>query len=180
MNAFIKLIFQSLSILSLSLALHHVALADPPQGKGNGGAPGQAKKQKNQQYAGPKHADHERDSRDIADRRHDPDMHIDFHFSSNQRVVIHDYYQGQYHAGHCPPGLAKKNNGCLPPGQAKKWRKGYPLPRDVIYYDLPPIIIGRLDPPPQGYKYVRVAADILMIAIGTGMVIDAIEDLGQM
>ncbi|WP_338547762.1 excinuclease ABC subunit A [Roseovarius phycicola] len=21
---------------------------------------------------------------------------------------------------HCPPGLAKKNNGCLPPGQAKK------------------------------------------------------------
>ena len=28
------------------------------------------------------------------------------------------------HPGHgegfCPPGLAKKNNGCLPPGQAKK------------------------------------------------------------
>lgn len=22
--------------------------------------------------------------------------------------------------GQCPPGLAKKNNGCLPPGQAKK------------------------------------------------------------
>jgi hypothetical protein len=25
-----------------------------------------------------------------------------------------------YGAGACPPGLAKKNNGCLPPGQAKK------------------------------------------------------------
>ena len=25
-----------------------------------------------------------------------------------------------YRAGGCPPGLAKKNNGCLPPGQAKK------------------------------------------------------------
>ena len=24
----------------------------------------------------------------------------------------------------CPPGLAKKNNGCLPPGQAKKLRIG--------------------------------------------------------
>ena len=29
------------------------------------------------------------------------------------------------HSGHvgmagCPPGLAKKNNGCLPPGQAKR------------------------------------------------------------
>jgi len=22
--------------------------------------------------------------------------------------------------GDCPPGLAKKDNGCLPPGQAKK------------------------------------------------------------
>ncbi|WP_309565108.1 RcnB family protein [Methylobacillus flagellatus] len=42
------------------------------------------------------------------------------------------------------------------------------------------MIIARLDPPPRGYKYVRVAADILMIAIGTGMVIDAIEDLGNL
>ena len=25
-----------------------------------------------------------------------------------------------YGAGGCPPGLAKKNNGCLPPGQARK------------------------------------------------------------
>ena len=25
-----------------------------------------------------------------------------------------------YGAGGCPPGLAKKNNGCMPPGQAKK------------------------------------------------------------
>jgi hypothetical protein len=25
-----------------------------------------------------------------------------------------------YGAGGCPPGLAKKNNGCRPPGQAKK------------------------------------------------------------
>jgi hypothetical protein len=24
------------------------------------------------------------------------------------------------YGGGCPPGLAKKNNGCLPPGQAKK------------------------------------------------------------
>jgi len=32
----------------------------------------------------------------------------------------------------CPPGLAKKNNGCLPPGLAKKryddWREGYDRP----------------------------------------------------
>jgi hypothetical protein len=29
------------------------------------------------------------------------------------------YYAGGDFRG-CPPGLAKKNNGCLPPGQAKK------------------------------------------------------------
>ena len=26
--------------------------------------------------------------------------------------------------GGCPPGLAKKHNGCMPPGQAKKLRVG--------------------------------------------------------
>ena len=30
----------------------------------------------------------------------------------------HSYSYGYGHS--CPPGLAKKNNGCLPPGQAKK------------------------------------------------------------
>ena len=34
--------------------------------------------------------------------------------------------------------------------------------------------------PLPGYRYVRVASDILMIAAGTGMVADAIEDLGRM
>jgi len=38
----------------------------------------------------------------------------------------------------------------------------------------------RLGTPPAGYKYVRVAADILLIAVGTSMVIDAIEDLGRL
>ena len=39
------------------------------------------------------------------------------------------------YGGGCPPGLAKKNNGCLPPGQAKKlynvgqrWPVGYGQP----------------------------------------------------
>jgi Ni/Co efflux regulator RcnB len=68
----------------------------------------------------------------------------------------------------------------MPPGQARKWRKGYPLPREVVYYDLPPRIIVDLGAPPAGYKYVRVAADILLIAVGTGMVVDAIDDLSRM
>ena len=50
-----------------------------------------------------------------------------------------------YGVGGCPPGLAKKNNGCLPPGQAKKlynvgqhWPDsyGYRWNYDQIPYDL--------------------------------------------
>ena len=50
-----------------------------------------------------------------------------------------------YGVGGCPPGLAKKNNGCLPPGQAKKlynvgqrWpgSYGYRWNYDQIPYDL--------------------------------------------
>ena len=79
--------------------------------------------------------------------------------------------------GFCPPGLVKKGSGCLPPGQAKLWRKGERLPQGVVYYDVPRSVVVTLGAPPPGYKYVRVASDILLIAIGTSMVIDAMEDL---
>jgi Ni/Co efflux regulator RcnB len=68
----------------------------------------------------------------------------------------------------------------MPPGQAKKWRVGQPLPREVIFYDLPPALVVQIGVPPPGYRFVRVASDILLIAIGTGLVVDAIQDLGRM
>jgi Ni/Co efflux regulator RcnB len=109
----------------------------------------------------------------------DVNVQVDVYFGDEDRVIVRDYYEEREHKGHCPPGLAKKRNGCMPPGQAKKWHKGLPLPRDVIYHDLPPSVVVKLRLPPSGHKYVRVAADILLIAIGTGIVIDAIEDLGR-
>jgi len=102
------------------------------------------------------------------------------YFGDRQQTAVRDYYTQEYQGGKCPPGLAKKNNGCMPPGQAKKWNKGQPLPRDVVYYDLPSQLVLRLGPPPAGHKYVRVASDILLIAVGTSMVVDAINDLGRM
>jgi len=76
--------------------------------------------------------------------------------------------------------LAKKNNGCMPPGQARNWVVGRALPREVIYYDVPPALVVQFGQPRPGYRYVRVASDILLIAIGTGMIIDAMQDLGRM
>ena len=102
------------------------------------------------------------------------------HFQDRQRVVVREYYVEEHRSGHCPPGLAKKHNGCMPPGQAKKWKKGHPLPREVVYYEVPPALVVQIGTPPPGYRYVRVASDILMIAIGTGLVVDAIQDLGRM
>jgi Ni/Co efflux regulator RcnB len=133
------------------------AMADNQDGKGKGKGKGN-------------------ENRERAEHRPDKGSH----FVDQQRVSVREYYGEQYARGSCPPGLAKKNNGCMPPGQAKKWQIGRPLPRDVVFYDLPPALVVQIGAPPAGQRYVRVAADILLIAVGTGMVIDAIQDLGRM
>lgn len=101
------------------------------------------------------------------------------HFEDRHQVIVRDYFATDFKGGRCPPGLAKKNNGCMPPGQAKKWQLGQPLPRGVIYYDLPHPLLVQIGPAPSGYRFVRVASDILLMALGTGMIIDAIQDLGR-
>jgi hypothetical protein len=105
--------------------------------------------------------------------------YADVRFAPRQEEAVRGYYYEEYRHGRCPPGLAKKHNGCMPPGQAKQWRRGQPLPRYVEVHELPPNLVVQVGPPPQGYRYVRVANDVLMIAAGTGIVVDAIEDLGR-
>jgi Ni/Co efflux regulator RcnB len=105
------------------------------------------------------------------------EVRVGGYFDDKQRRVAAEYYGGEKAKGHCPPGLAKKNNGCLPPGLAKKWARGQSLPGDVVFYPLPSVVAAKIGTPPAGYKYVRVANDILLIAVGTSMVVDAIEDL---
>lgn len=101
-------------------------------------------------------------------------------FPGAARSVVRDYYRDAIGREGCPPGLARQGDGCLPPGQAKRWQIGRPLPLDPPAYELPPELAVRIGLPPQGYRYVRVAADILMVAVGTGVVADAIADLGRM
>lgn len=166
-----------LAAVALSLAAVNPAFAEKPSwaGESKGGHndsdhDGRGKSKKHEHKSGSKHHD----------SRHEGSINISIgaYFGSPQRQMVHDYYGSQFQSGHCPPGLAKKNNGCLPPGQAKKWAMGKPLPVDLRYYAVPAALVTRLGPPPAGYKYVRVASDILLIAIGTSMVVDAIEDLG--
>ena len=102
---------------------------------------------------------------------------VEFRFGDSDRRAVQEYYQSPARGKGCPPGLAKKGNGCMPPGQAKKWARGRPLPHDLVVYDLPPDLRYRLPPPPAGHRYVQLGADVLMIAIGTSMVVGAIEDM---
>lgn len=112
------------------------------------------------------------------DRRGGSNVQIQIggYFGERQRASVYEAY-GHPSRANCPPGLAKKGNGCQPPGQAKKWRMGQPLPRDIGYRPVEADIRVRLGKPPAGHEFVRVAQDILLIAVGTAIVIDAIEDL---
>ena len=94
-------------------------------------------------------------------------------------MLVNDYYTEQFRSGRCPPGLAKKNNGCLPPGQAKKWQVGQPLQRNVTYYSVPQPLITQLGPAPAGYRYVRVGNDILLMSTTNRTILDSILNLGR-
>jgi hypothetical protein len=99
-------------------------------------------------------------------------------FSSRDRDYWHEYWEDQYQHGHCPPGLAKKHNGCMPPGQAKKrYAIGYPLPRDFVILEVPVLLLPRLAPCPPGYRYGIIDGDLVQLAVGTLLVVDAIEGL---
>ena len=94
--------------------------------------------------------------------------------NNNNRTVIREYIGEDYHT-HCPPGLAKKHNGCLPPGQAKKrYIIGRQLPSYVVYKQVPQDLLVRLEPVPLGYEYVQVDREVLLTAEGSKKVIDAI------
>ena len=101
------------------------------------------------------------------------------HFRHQDEDAVRSYYREKSHKGKdCPPGLAKKNNGCMPPGQAKKqWAKGEPLPHDVKHHNLPHDLLSKLALPPKGQRYVRILSDVLLVDTNTDVVIDAIVDI---
>lgn len=104
---------------------------------------------------------------------HEDDGMTTIRIGDDDRSYIHHYLEDSYKRD-CPPGLAKKHNGCLPPGQAKRYTIGYRLPDDVIWAPVPSDILEHLRPAPAGYKYVKVDTDILLIGEASKKVIDAV------
>ena len=105
------------------------------------------------------------------------------YFEERHRPIVREYYQRESHTDRYPPGWARRDDRRWDHwphrdhGHVRPWRMGYPLHRTVIYYDVPVYVATRLGPPPRGHRYVQVGGDILLIAIGTALVVDALEDL---
>ena len=152
-------------LASISLAGQTAGAGEQGKGKGKPQSHGNSQKHESGRSEGPGGG---------------PYFSSDKNFLDDDRRTIHDYYGKVAHSGKCPPGLAKKDNGCMPPGQAKKWELGRPLPRDTIFFPIPPDLLGRIAPPPTGHRYVRVGSDVLMIKSNTGLVAAAIEDLARL
>ena len=99
-------------------------------------------------------------------------------FTTQQRGAAQGWYVEKYGRGNCPPGLAKKGNGCLPPGQAKKrYVIGQPLGPGIVYGPVPAELSARIGGPPEGYLHVTLDGDLLKLAVGTLLVVDAIDGL---
>jgi hypothetical protein len=106
------------------------------------------------------------------------DSQVTVVFSDTQREAARLYFVQEHGRGNCPPGLAKKQNGCLPPGQAtKRYVVGHSLPRGIVVEELPAGLSVRIGPAPPGYRYGILDGDLVKLAVGTMLVIDAIEGL---
>ena len=122
-----------------------------------------------------KHADKDRQR---AEKRRVEDLPVGGYFSDRDRSYAREYYTERYSkAKACPPGLAKKNNGCMPPGQARKLVPGQPVPAGVTLYPVPRQVIVQLPPPPYGYRYARVGNDIVLVRNENQLIVDIIVGL---
>lgn len=100
------------------------------------------------------------------------DLGIDIRLGDREAGVVRDYFRSR---SDCPPGLAKKNNGCLPPGIAKKrYAIGEPIYDDAVVIDLPYDVAVRLPPLPRGREYRVVDGDLVVVAVAGLIVLDAI------
>jgi Ni/Co efflux regulator RcnB len=117
-----------------------------------------------------------------SDSKKDKQSRRTISIEKNDRETIRHYMQGHSHRTSCPPGLAKKHNGCMPPGQARKYEIGKKLPEDVTYEFLPYALRRNLQPLQSGYQYVLVDNDVLLMSKTDRTIADIVtlmSDLSQ-
>ena len=176
MTAF-KTTRRAIALLAAAFVLSAPALAEKPEHAGGKGK-GVKQEQKYEQKA-QKRADKQHDKAvKRAEKRERQEIKHGSYFNDDHRTYVRQYYT-QYYAEkrRCPPGLAKKNNGCMPPGQARKWQVGQPIPSGVAVYSVPQPVMVHLPPAPYGYRYARVGGDIVLIQVQGNIIVDIIQAL---
>lgn len=154
-------------LASLALSAAPAFAKDHGNGHGNGNGKGQDKQEERAEGRG-----------DGANRGERHEVKPGAYFNERQRELAHRSYVEHYgNAKRCPPGLAKKNNGCLPPGQARRWSVGEPIPSGVVLYPVPQPVLVQLPPPPIGYRYSRAGGDVVLIRINGNVVADVLLNI---
>lgn len=160
----------------LALAIASVFLAGSAVAKDNdkGENHGQGKHEGKQEEKAQKKADKQWEKQHKQEaKRERKEVPVGGYFDDQHRTYVHQYYSQHYGNKHgCPPGLAKKNNGCMPPGQARNWAVGQPIPRGVTVYSVPQPVIVQLPPAPYGYRYARIGNDIVLVQQQNNLIID--------
>ena len=160
----------ALAIASLLMAGSAIAKKDGDDNEKGGGKHGQKHESKNDR-------DDDKGERK-ADKRQREDIKQGAYFNEQQRIFAREYYSTTYKDGkRCPPGLAKKNNGCLPPGQVRNWAVGQPVPTNVTVYSVAQPVIRMLPPAPIGYRYARIGGDIVLVQQQNNIIVDIIQGL---
>jgi len=87
-----------------------------------------------------------------------------YYFDRGYTIIVHNYFGWNYNWwGY---------DGWRRP--YRPWRVGYYLPDDIWWEPLPYDLYYRLPPAPYGCRYVMVDRDILIVAIASGIVLDAL------
>lgn len=183
--------FARRSVLLTAATLLFVSMPGFAKDKGNGGGGDDEGKHAQKEYRkSQKRAekDYEKDNKDDdkqyrkgqrhAEKRQREEIRQGTYFDEQQRIIVRQYYTTNYGNGKkCPPGLAKKQNGCMPPGQVRYWQVGQPIPRNVTVYSVPQPVIQLLPPAPYGYRYARVGSDIVLVQQQNNLIVDIIKGL---
>lgn len=90
---------------------------------------------------------------------------VDIVFTSREVEIIRNYFARNSFAW-----------SSLPPGVAKNLARGKPLPPGIKKKALPSQLVFQL-PHHEGYEYLSVGRDILLVAVATGIIVDILKDV---
>ena len=160
----------ALAIASLLMAGSAIAKKDGDDNEKGGNKHGQKHEDKREKR--------EDKAEKKAEKRQREEIKQGAYFNDQQRTFAREYYSTTYKDGkRCPPGLAKKNNGCLPPGQVRNLAVGQPVPTNVTVYSVAQPVIRMLPPAPVGYRYARIGGDIVLVQQQNNIIVDIIQGL---